>query len=290
MADMMDNSFQSRYNRLPIATYAISDLPRESKTMFCHKHYHREFEVIAVTQGQCEFTIDNICRVASSGDIFLIPPYSIHSGSALPGGEFSYFCFSFDLSLLGEPEFAEQFENGYLDITQDITSDEDIYRELFPVIVSIFRQSETRKSHWEFVVQGQLLHMFGLLFQAGYIRDSNRGEAHSDFGLDVLEILHNTYSQDISSADVAAQLSYCQSYFCRKFRETFSMSFQQYLQQYRLSKARLFLTQNRLSIEEVSEKVGYNSVSYFIRQFHNLYGCTPKQFQKNQATGNRKFY
>ena len=142
MSDMMDNSFQSRYNRLPIATYAISDLPRESKTMFCHKHYHREFEVIAVTQGQCEFTIDNICRVASSGDIFLIPPYSIHSGSALPGGEFSYFCFSFDLSLLGEPEFAEQFENGYLDITQDITSDEDICRELFPVIVSIFRQSE----------------------------------------------------------------------------------------------------------------------------------------------------
>ena len=38
--DMMDNSFQARYSRLPIATYAISELPHDGKAPFCLKHYH----------------------------------------------------------------------------------------------------------------------------------------------------------------------------------------------------------------------------------------------------------
>lgn len=280
---MLDNSFQSRYNRLPIATYAITELPHEGTVPFCHKHYHKEFEVLAVSGGRCEFVVDNTAYQGGKGDIFFVPPYALHAGSSLPGDSFSYFCFAFDLSILKEDEFARLMENGHLDMRRVVRACEPICGGLYEVIQSIFQQSEGHGDHWDFIVRGQLLHLFGLLWQGGEIRPAERADQQRGFGLDVLDILRRSYSEDITSADVAAQLSYSQSYFCRKFRETFSLSFQQYLRQYRLSKARLFLTQDDLTVGEIAQRVGYNSVSFFIRQFHDLYGCTPGQFQKNQS-------
>lgn len=113
---MLDNSFQSRYNRLPIATYAITELPHEGKLLFCRKHYHKEFEVLAVSGGNCEFVVDNAVYQGGKGDIFFVPPYALHAGSALPGDSFSYFCFSFDLSVLKEDEFVRLMESGHLDM------------------------------------------------------------------------------------------------------------------------------------------------------------------------------
>lgn len=280
---MLDNSFQSRYNRLPIATYAITELPHGGRAPFCHKHYHKEFEVLAVTGGRCEFTVDRVVYEGGRGDVFFVPPYSLHEGFSLPGESFSYFCFAFDLSLLKEDEFAHLFESGHLDMRRAFCAAEPICGELYQIIRSIFQQSEGHGDHWDFVVRGQLLHLFGLLWQGGHIRMTERRSQCSGFGLDVLDILSGCYGQPITSADVAARLCYSQSYFCRKFKDTFSLSFQQYLSQYRLSKARLFLTQEGLTVGEIAEKVGFNSVSFFIRQFHELYGCTPGQFQKNQA-------
>lgn len=280
---MMDNSFQARYNRLPIATYAISDLPHDGKTPFCHKHYHKEFEVLAVSGGRCEFAVDGTAYQGGKGDIFFVPPYAPHAGFSLPGDSLSYFCCSFDLSILKEDEFAYLFESGRLGIVPVIHSSDPICAELYRSIQSVYRQSEAHAEHWDLMVRGQLLYLFGLLWQNGAIRHAERGELNSGFGIQVLDILRTHYGEQITSADVAAQLSYSHSYFCRKFKETFSLSFQQYLTQYRLSKARLLLTQDSLTVGEIAEKVGYNSASFFIRQFHSLYGCTPGQFQKNQT-------
>ena len=233
--------------------------------------------------GSCEFMVDNTVYDGRPGDLFFVPPYALHAGYSLPGESFAYFCFSFDLSILKEEEFARLFENGHLDMDRFIRADQPIAGELSPVIHSIFQQSEQHASHWDFVVRGQLLSLFGLLWQGGIVRQAERSSQQSGFGLSVLEILRSSYGENLSSADVAEQLCYSHSYFCRKFKETFSLSFQQYLSQYRLSKARLFLTQEGLSVNQIAEKVGFNSTSFFIRQFRELYGCTPGQFQKNQS-------
>lgn len=281
---MLDNSFQTRYSRLPIATYAIADLPHDGKVPFCREHYHKEFEVLAVSGGSCEFMVDDAVYQGGKGDIFFVPPYALHAGCSLPGEGFSYFCFSFDLAILKEDEFARLMENGHLDMRRFFQASEPVCGELYGIIQSIFRQSEGHRDHWDFIVRGQLLHLFGLLWQSGGICMAERTGVQGGFGLNVLDILRSSYHEDITSADVAARLSYSQSYFCRKFRETFSLSFQQYLNQYRLTQARLFLTQDDLTVGEIAQRVGFNSASFFIRQFHDLYGCTPGQFQKNQSS------
>jgi AraC-like DNA-binding protein len=145
---------------------------------------------------------------------------------------------------------------------------------------TIFRQSEERAEGWDLIVRGQELTFFGLLRQSGAIVAADSRATKSKFGLSVLDILGSAYQENITFKDVAQLMSYSHSYFCRKFRDTFSMSFQQYLSQYRLSKARMFLAQGGMTVGQVAEQVGYRSVNFFSRSFRELYGCTPGQFQK----------
>lgn len=280
---MLDNSFQVRYDKLPIATYAVSEPPLEVGMPFMLTHHHREFEVIAVAGGRCEVIIDQVLYTAQKGDLLLIPPYSLHSGRILPGEAFSHFCFCFDLSLLKEAELAKQLESGYLDVVRVVRRFQQGGGALFDTAQSIYRQCVERRRGWELVVRGQLLALAGMLEQQGDLFNTIRKDMRRDFSTRALDILSETYAAPITSRDVAARMSYSQSYFCRLFRENFSLSFQEYLCQYRLSKARLLLAQGEVPVGEAAARVGFANASYFAKQFRALYGCTPKKFQAMQA-------
>lgn len=280
---MLDNSFQVRYDKLPIATYAVSEPPLENPMPFMLTHHHREFEVIAVVCGRCEVTVDQTLYPAAAGDLLLIPPYSLHSGRILPGEAFSHFCFCFDLALLKEADFSRQLESGYLDVARVVRGGAQAGRALYDTAQCIYTQCVGHRRGWEFLVRGQLLSLVGLLEQQGAVFSTIASGVRCDFSTRALDLLSETYMTGITSRDLAARMSYSQSYFCRLFRENFSLSFQQYLCRYRLCKARLLLTQSGLSVGEVAAKVGFNSPSYFTREFRALYGCTPKKFQAMQT-------
>lgn len=284
---MLDNSFQIRYDKLPIATYAISEPPLNTSMPFMLPHHHSEFEVIAVVCGQCEVTIDQAHYTAGAGDLLFIPPYSLHSGHILPGKLFSHFCFCFDLTLLKEDGLCKQIETGYLDVVRVVRHSAPGAAALFGAAQCIYHQCEGHPRGWDLVVRGQLLFLVGLLEQYEYFFSAIRKDARCDFSARVFDLLNHTYAADLTSRDIAAQMSYSQSYFCRLFRENFSASFQQYLCQFRLCKAKLLLTQENLTVGQTAARVGFNSSSYFSRQFRLLYGCTPKQFQTAKALSNK---
>lgn len=286
LTDLLDNNFQSRYFKLPIATHLVKELPygmQDNIAPFVLKHYHKEFEVIGVLSGRCNFIVNHTVLQAEEGDLLLIPPFSLHYGSALPGKAHSHFCFCFDLSLLQSEFLKMQFETSSWDVENQLFHNHPDTRSFFCLASRVYEQCKTKHSGWEYLVEGQLLTFFGLLIQKNLVHPKTDENTLDKFGLNVLKILSQKYNQELSSHEIASQLSYSQSYFCRKFRQTFRLTFQQYLTQYRLSKARLLLSQENISIEQVAHLVGFNHVGYFIRQFHEIYGCTPKQFQKSQV-------
>ncbi|HAP6869770.1 TPA: helix-turn-helix transcriptional regulator, partial [Enterococcus faecium] len=62
--------------------------------------------------------------------------------------------------------------------------------------------------------------------------------------------------------------------------EKFGINFSKYLKKVRISKAKLFLTETRLTLTEICEKVGYTELGYFSRVFKEETGMTPSQYRK----------
>ena len=62
------------------------------------------------------------------------------------------------------------------------------------------------------------------------------------------------------------------------FKAQTGMTVMDYLTQCRMEKAKQLLREGKLTLNEITEKIGYINTSSFIRRFKSLYGLTPRQY------------
>jgi AraC-like DNA-binding protein len=69
------------------------------------------------------------------------------------------------------------------------------------------------------------------------------------------------------------------SYLSRYFKDQTGQTVSQYIQTLRMEKAKELLRAGAESLQEVVERIGYGSVSGFIRKFKETEGVTPGEFR-----------
>lgn len=76
--------------------------------------------------------------------------------------------------------------------------------------------------------------------------------------------------------------------FSRSFRETYGLTFQDYVMRYRILESCRLLQDPNSNITDVAYAVGFNDASYFSRTFRRYIGMTPSNYYsacEDQATG-----
>lgn len=95
----------------------------------------------------------------------------------------------------------------------------------------------------------------------------------------------NYFSENLASlADLAKKIGESKHHVSQVINEKLGKNFFELLAAYRIEKAKSILTgdkSGRLTIEEVSEMVGYNSKTAFNNSFRKLTGKTPSEFRKS---------
>lgn len=94
----------------------------------------------------------------------------------------------------------------------------------------------------------------------------------------VFEYVANNFRKDIQLIEVAKVANMSRTAFCRFFKQRTLKTFFQYLNEVRINYACKLLIEGKLSVAEISYECGFNSPSYFIRQFKNVKSETPKSF------------
>ena len=95
-----------------------------------------------------------------------------------------------------------------------------------------------------------------------------------------LNYIENNYNQPITVKDLS-NISYMEySYFSRLFKQLTGLSCTKYLNQIRVKKSEAMLISGTMSISKISEAVGFDNISYYIKQFKLFNGMSPKQYQK----------
>lgn len=97
-------------------------------------------------------------------------------------------------------------------------------------------------------------------------------------------ILGNAESK-IDFAALAQQLGVSYSVFRRRFKQVTGIPPGQYQLQIRLKKARLLLRNSTLSVAEIADQLGFESVQYFSRHFKSKTGLPPAAFRKRSPAG-----
>jgi AraC-like DNA-binding protein len=92
---------------------------------------------------------------------------------------------------------------------------------------------------------------------------------------------NNYYDYNICTDYVASQLKMSPVYLRKAFKEATFMSISEYINEVRLKKAKEFLTNSSMNVEEIIDKIGWENKKYFFIIFKKNFGVTPSQYRMN---------
>lgn len=90
-------------------------------------------------------------------------------------------------------------------------------------------------------------------------------------------------SEDLSLETVSAQVYLSSKYLSKLFKEEIGITYTDYVTGQRMERAKMLLEKNNMTIEQISNTVGYATAAYFIKKFKELHGCTPGNYLRNIA-------
>jgi len=95
----------------------------------------------------------------------------------------------------------------------------------------------------------------------------------------VLDFIGKNLESHLPLSELASLTSLSDSRFRHLFTVETGMSPRVYLRKLRLARARQFLDESRLNIDQIALKVGWQDRSHFERRFKQVYGVTPAQYR-----------
>lgn len=112
-------------------------------------------------------------------------------------------------------------------------------------------------------------------------RKTAEDSSKNDYRNSIQEIMEECYSDSqFSLAVLAERLDLSSGYLSVMFKKLFGISFQDYLLQKRMEKAKLLLLTTELKNYEIAEKIGFEDVNYFGMKFKKSCNLSPRQYKE----------
>ena len=261
-------------------------------------HKHNFLELIYVISGSAVHYIDDTEYKVTKGDLLLIDTDQTHFHKSETGVLFA------DMVLL--PEFisenlysthtaidifayylynSEQFSTNGLPRTPLIRFKGNDLIAADAIVNAMCDEILNRGSNYAEIVSSYLNILFYMIIRN--IETTNSDRVMNDIRdiiPSIIDYIEKHASSQISMNEMAKKYFYSPAYFSRVFKKNFGVSFSAYVQSVRVQKVIELLDCTTLSVEEISEKIGYHDKRELNRAFKNVTGTTPGEYRKTKMT------
>ncbi len=92
-----------------------------------------------------------------------------------------------------------------------------------------------------------------------------------------IRYIHHHLYEPCTLSEVAQAVGLHPNYLSALFKTETGVSMSCYIRELKMSEAKNLLQEKTHSVSEIAEMLGYHSLSYFSKTFHNIYGCSPRE-------------
>ena len=265
--------------------WRISDIP--SKTL----HFHNCLEI-----GYCESdsgTLEFIKQkqTFSAGDVTIIAKDVAHTKYSSPGTNSKWSYIFVNVQELIQPYFpldliADSDTINHLLLNWAAIIHKDENPDITNLVLMIIDEMKNKKENFQFTVRGLVLALTMKLMNLY----SERGLADELAPQNTLSIapainyIRDNYADTFPMDDLAIMCDMSPTHFRRTFHSIMGFGALEYLNRIRITHAQQFLRTTEMSILEISEEIGFQSVSSFNRHFSDIVGMTPTQYRKQMSS------
>lgn len=235
-------------------------------------HYAETIELLLCEELSGEVVIDAEHYELGSSQLFVIPPYTVHSTKILPcSGVMAVL--KINLSEIGRYFGVEEYLEACGCRIGSLAHQCSGVQEAKQVIGRMIEKDGSLRECIPLVVD-----MFRIISDASeepHIQPHGRLDAA---GLQELLLWTNrNCTRAITLEEAARAAGYSKYYFCSRFKALTGITYLEYLTSVRMSRACLLLQKGE-QVQTAAAAVGFLDVSYFIQTFKKAYGVTPYRY------------
>lgn len=237
------------------------------------KHLHRQVEMVVVLEGEATACIDDVAYPMQAGDVFMALPNQVHS-------YYSDERYGYGALIIVESDFCPDFR----DILLSCVLESPIaHRALTPLLRRLCEQicTDNEKREYTMYYHARLRAFVTLLYARFFEFSPPRQREHIDTDAlqNILSYCSQNYAQDLSLDTLAQTLHISKFHISHLLNGKLHMTFSNYLNSIRIAAAIPLLEEGKMTVTELSHRVGYNSTRTFNRAFLRQMGMTPRAYR-----------
>ena len=106
---------------------------------------------------------------------------------------------------------------------------------------------------------------------------------HIDVIYKAIDYIKRNYMKKITLDDVSSYVYLSTSYFCAIFKEEMKCNFNSYVNKIRIEMSKKLLMDDKISLVDIANLVGYEDQSYFTKVFKNQVGISPGKYRERRG-------
>ena len=260
-------------------------------TTACRAHIHKAVELLYVKEGSYTVTLDNTCYEIGEGDLILFCSGAIHHVVTGESAQNSYYVIKIPPSFFlgfakrdAGAEYAMRFalnrrESKCLWRKEELKENE--IKRVLDTLVNEFTQGKYAS---EVAIKLKIMELLLTILRQYTPSEPLVNDQTSHLIYSVMNYVQERFAEDIDEKELAKSYGMSYSHFSRSFKKVTGMTFKNYLNRTRISKAEQLLFLKGCSVSEAAIACGYNSISYFIKVYRLFTGTTPYKVLRSEAT------
>ena len=228
------------------------------------------YMIVFVLDGTGEFTLNNVTKKLGKRDVFMVEPHVVHQYKADQEDPWHYAWISFSADHFQEDYLKIKTKNGVRQV-RDLT--------MISKYISRLRHNENfQNTGFKSVRDDALIKLFLSEFCA---EDLSVVSSQKETVVQrIKEYIENNYFEELTIEGIADQFSFNRSYMCRLFKEVEGKSPKEYMIDYKMSVACNLLLESSLTVENISNSIGYKDPFNFSKMFKKRIGLPPQEYKK----------
>lgn len=265
-------------------------------------HSHEFIEFVYVTQGTGTHYYQGFSYPIARGDVFVIEPNAEHSYMA-NRDKLAVYNVLFQPSLIAaELEtlasfvsfidffYVEPFMRRYADFQSHLVLDVNQHLEIVFLLDRLLNEFNRKRLGYRVLVKTQLIELFVLLSRCH--EENNKQSlpglsSHEAIIRRVCQFIELHHAQPLTLQQVSQLCGMSQTEFSRLFKRHVGQTFIEFRNRIRLDAARELLRTSGEKILTISERVGFEDLSFFNKLFKLREGVTPRQYRAERARQRR---
>lgn len=292
---MKDSIFLTRAVRLPVLDWKISFFGAHRQKVAANWNVpaekHLAFEILYIINGEERIIIKNDSYLARTGDIVIIPPGFEHEILPVTAKELEYFCCHFDID---DANFITTMIR-HCDMLVEKGSD---FNSILTSSIDRWLAIINEKNEYNFntkmtiqIILSELLIKLNTYTTNKITLEMNSSLNSANYAKEIAEAIKHLFKQNVLSPainegikieEIIESIGLSAGYGYQIFKQVYGFSPREYLSKLKLNEAKTLLMKPKLSIEEISKKLGYNNTSHFSRQFKRWIGVPPTFYRKSE--------